>query len=141
MDPAQLNPGDKVISLAALTITTTIVTGSVNAAVITWKFNQTWWLSVAALLAVILAWILAKLAGSLVFTMEDTYIIVVKAGESALPSTLKAAFIGATIALIVFGFAYAYVLGGPQLFMSTWPLITLVSFMVGETWGTLAALL
>ena len=141
MDPAQLNPGDKVISLAALTITTTIITGSVNAAIITWKFSQTWWLSIAAFFAVILVWVLAKLVGSLVFTMEDTYIIVVKAGESALPSTLKAAFIGATIALFVFGFAYAYVLGGLQLFMSTWPLITLVSFIVGETWGTLAALL
>lgn len=141
MDPAQLNPGDKVISLAALTITTTIITGSVNAAVITWKFNQTWWLSVAAFLAVILIWVLAKLIGSMIFNIQDTYIIVVKAGESALQSTLKAAFIGATIALFIFGFAYAYILGGPQLFMSTWPLITLISFIVGETWGTLAALL
>ena len=141
MEPSNLNPGDTVISLPALCITTTVITGAVNSAIIIWKFNQTWWLSAAVFIAVILIWLLAKSVGILLFTEKDSHIVVVKAGESALPLTLKAAFTGSAIALLIFGYVFAYILGGPQLFMSTWPLITLVSFIVGGIWGTLAALL
>ena len=122
-------------------MTTTIITGGMNSAIITWNFYQTWWLSVAAFLAVILIWILAKWTGYLIFLEKDTYVIVVKAGNSALPYSLKAAFTGSTIALFIFGFAFAYILGGTPLFMSTWLIITLVSFIIGGIWGTLSALL
>lgn len=140
MEPPQFNPGDTVISLGDLTVTTTIIAGGLNVAIIIWKFDQPWWLSVAGFLAVILIWVLAKLSGILIFLEKDTYVVVVKTGESALPSTLKAAFIGSILALFVFGFAFACFLGGLELFMSTWLLITLVSFIVGGLWGTLSAL-
>lgn len=141
MNQSQFNPDDMVISLGDLTVTTTIIAGGLNVAVIIWKFNQPWWLSVVGFLAVILIWVLAKVTRILIFLEKDTYVVVVKADENALPLTLKAAFIGSILALFVFGFAFAYFLGGPQLFLSTWPLITLVSFIVGGLWGTLSALL
>lgn len=139
MEP-QLNPGDTVISLAGLTITTTIITGAINSAVVLWKLNHSWWLSLAAFFAVIVIWIIAKTLGTLFFTIRDTHVLIVKAGESALPSTLKAAFLGASIAMCVFGFAFAWILGGAQFLSSTWPIITLVSLVIGSVWGTLSAL-
>lgn len=141
MDPSQPNPGDKVISLAALMITTTIITGAVNSAIVVWMFDQPWWLSVAAFFAVIIIWIFAKIIGSMFFTIKDTHVIVVKSGESALSSTLKAAFIGAILSLFVFGYTFAYILGGSQFFQATWQTVSLVSVVIGVLWGALSALL
>jgi len=71
MDQFNLSPGDTVISLGALTITTTIIAGGINVAIIIWQFNQPWWLTVAGFLAVILVWALAKLTGLLLLFEKD----------------------------------------------------------------------
>lgn len=93
-----------------------------------------------AFFAVIIIWALAKIFGSLVF-IEDRYIIVVKPGESALPYTIKSAIIGSMIALLVFGYAFAYLMGGSQLLMSTWIIVIFATIAIGVVWGVLSALL
>ena len=140
MDQQNLEPGDTVISLGDLTVTITIIAGGINVAIILWQINQPWWLSIIGFFSVVLIWVLAKLTGLLLFLEKDYYVTVVKAGESALPATLKAAFIGALIALLVFGIPVAYVLGGLELVETTWPLIAIASFVMGAIWATLAAL-
>ena len=141
MDPSQLNSGDTVIAPGDLTVTTTIITGGINAAIILWLYTQTWWLAIAGFLTVIVIWLLAKISGLLLLFEKDAYVIVVKAGNNALPSTLKAAFIGTLFAMCVFGFAFAYVLGGMELFMVTWPYVTAASLIIWLLWGTLPSLL
>lgn len=140
MDQSQIEPGDMVISLGALTVTTTVIAGAVNVSIIVWKHYQSWWMSMVAFFAVIIIWALAKIFGSLVF-IEDRYIIVVKPGESALPYTIKSAIIGSMIALLVFGYAFAYLMGGSQLLMSTWIIVIFATIAIGVVWGVLSALL
>jgi hypothetical protein len=143
MEPSQLNPGDTVIPLADLVVKAAIISGSINSAIITWKFNQSWWLTLAAfVIGAVVCWFLARRIGSLVFPVtqfEDVF--VVKAGSSAIPFTLKASFIGSGTALIFCGFLYAFILGGSLLFVSTWIIVTLISLIVGGLWGMLTALL
>ncbi len=143
MEPSQLNPGDTVIPLADLVVKTAIISGSINSAIITWKFNQSWWLTLAAfVIGAVVCWFLARYIGSLVFPVSQyDDIFVVKAGSSAIPLTLKAAFIGSSTALIFCGFLYAFILGGSSLFVSTWVIVTLISLIVGGLWGMLSALL
>ena len=143
MDPSQLNPGDTVIPLADLVVKATIISGSINSAIITWKFNQSWWLTLAAfVIGAVVCWFLARHIGSLVFPVTQfDDVFVVKAGSSAIPFTLKASFIGSGTALIFCGFLYAFILGGSLLFVSTWIIVTLISLIVGGLWGMLTALL
>ncbi len=143
MEPSQLNQGDTVIPLADLIVKTAIISGAINSAIITWKFNQSWWLTLAAfVIGAVVCWLLARYIGSLVFpaTQFDD-IFVVKAGSSAIPFTLKAAFIGSSAALIFCGFLYAFIVGGSPLFVSTWVIVTLISLIIGCLWGMLTALL
>ena len=142
-EPSQLNPGDTVIPLADLVVKATIISGSINSAIITWKFNQSWWLTLAAfVIGAVVCWFLARRIGSLVFPVTQfDDIFVVKAGSSAIPLTLKASFIGSSTALILCGFLYAFILGASPLFVSTWVIVTLISLIVGGLWGMLTALL
>ncbi len=143
MEPSQLNPGDTVIPLADLIVKTAIISGAINSAIITWKFNQSWWLTLAAfVIGAVVCWLLARYIGSLVFpaTQFDD-IFVVKAGSAAIPLTLKAAFIGSSTALLFCGLLYAFILGGSSLFVSTWVIVTLISLIIGGLWGMLSALL
>ena len=102
VDPSQLNPGDTVIPLADLLVKATIITGSINSAIITWKFNQSWWITLtASVISAGVCWFLARYIGSLIFPVTQfDDVSVVKAGSSAIPLTLKAAFIGSSTALI-----------------------------------------
>jgi len=143
MEPPQLNQGDTVIPLADLVVKAAIISGPINSAIITWKFNQSWWLTLAAfVIGAVVCWFLARRIGPLVFpaTQFDD-IFVVKAGTSAIPLTLKAAFIGSSTALIFCNFLYAFILGGPSLFVSTGVIVTLISLIVGGLWGMLSALI
>ena len=143
MEPSQLNPGDTVIPLADLVVKAAIISGSINSAIITWKFNQSWWLTLAAfVIGAVVCWFLARYIGSLVFPVTQfDDVFVVKAGSSAMPLTLKASFIGSSTALIFCGFLYAFILGGSLLFVSTWVIVTLIFLIVGGLWGMLSALL
>lgn len=143
MESSELNPGDTVIPLADLVVKAAIISGSINSAIITWKFNPSWWLIlVAFVIGAVVCWFLARHIGSLVFpaTQFDD-VFVVKAGSSAIPLTLKAAFMGSSTALIFCGLLYAFILGGSSLFVSTWVIVTLISLIVGGLWGMLTALL
>jgi Ca2+-dependent lipid-binding protein len=61
MEPSQPNPGDTVIPLADLVVKATIISGPINSAIITWKFNQSWWLTLAAfVIGAIVCWFLAR---------------------------------------------------------------------------------
>lgn len=143
MKPNQLNSGDTVIPLAGLVVIAAIISGSINSAIVTWKHSQIWWLTIAALLiGAIVSWIIAKKIGSFVFpAVSDDQVFVVKAGGTALPLTLKAAFTGSISASVISGLAFAYMLGGTALIANTWLIVTIVSFVVGGLWGTLSALL
>ena len=143
MQPSQLNSGDTVIPLAGLIVTTAIVSGSVNAAVVTWKYNHVWWLSlIAFFIAAVVCWFISKKVGHFVFpASSENNVFVVKAGSSALPLTLKAAITGACLSLFIAGLALALLLGGSSLVASTWLIVTSISLVVGILWGTLSALL
>jgi hypothetical protein len=143
MEPSQLNPGDTVIPLVGLIVTTAIISGSINAAIVTWKYNHAWWLSlIAFFIGAIICWYISKHFGSLVFPSNSAdNVMVVKAGSSALPLTLKAALVGSTLGLVISGLVLAFLVGGTSLVASTWVLVILVSGTVGILWGTLSALI
>ncbi|MDF1745458.1 MAG: hypothetical protein P1V19_17300 [Gimesia sp.] len=143
MAPSQLNPGDTVIPLAGLVVTTSIISGAINSSIIVWRYNQTWYFSlVAFFVGAILSWLIAKYIGLVVFpSQQEGTVFVVKSGVSALPLTLKASVIGAGTAVIICGYLLAFMLGGTVLLASSWFLITVTSIIIAGLWGTLSALL
>ncbi len=142
MKPSQLNPGDTVIPLAGHLVSASVFSGAINSSIVMWKYNHTWWLSLAAfIIGAILCWFIAKNIGKFVFpTEKEGDVFVVKAGASALPLTLKSAIIGSIVALIICGYAFALILGGSELMASTWLIVTIVSVVVGGLGGVLSAL-
>lgn len=143
MEPSQLNSAETVIPLAGLTVSAAMISGSINAAFVTWKYNQVWSLTlIAFFIASIVCWFISKKFASFAFPIESKdQVFVVKAGSSALPLTLKASMIGSILGLVLSGLALSFIIGGTSLITSTWVIVTIISGVIGILWGTLSAII
>lgn len=143
MEPDQLSSGDKVIPLASLVVTAAVVAGGINSAVVAWTFGARYSFILGyVIVGAIVCGVSAKFTANIVFPANvEGHVFVVQAGPSALPLTLKAAFAGSILALLLSGLGFALLIGGQTLVNSTWLIVGLASVAVAMVWGVLAALL
>jgi hypothetical protein len=97
-----LNPGDKVIELAGVVISSAVTSGAISAAVIVWLIKKNWLPStgaffVGALFGFLVAQVMARL-----FYRSDGNTVVAKLGVESLSLTIPAGLAGGiTTALLV----------------------------------------
>ena len=85
-----LNPGDKVIALAAAATTAAIVAGAVTGAVAAWLTKHKAVASIAGLIGgAAIGWCIGSIVGRLLFPASSGNTMIAKWGPASLPLTLK----------------------------------------------------
>ena len=98
MPPLNLNPGDRVVELAALVTSAAIATGAVAGAAIVWLIKKSWLASAGAFVAgAVLGFIIAQFVGRLLYRIAAGNTTVVKVGSASLPATITAGLAGGLI--------------------------------------------
>jgi len=98
MPPLDLNPGDRVVELAALVTSAAIATGAVAGAAIVWLIKTSWLASAGAFVAgAVLGFVIAQFVGRLLYRTAAGNTTVVKVGSASLPATIQAGLAGGLI--------------------------------------------
>jgi hypothetical protein len=103
MPPQGLNPGDRVVELAALAVSAAVATGAIAAAWILWLIKKSWLISAGALIA---GGVVGFLAGQLVGRVlyhHNGNTVVVKVGSAGLASTIGAGVAGGVVTALLIG--------------------------------------
>ena len=111
MTPQGLNPGDRVVELAALATSAAVATGAVASAWVLWLIKKSWLISAGALIAGgVVGFLVGQLVGRVLYhTGGNT--TVVKVGSASLSSTIPAGLAGGVVtalavsvlAVLIFG--------------------------------------
>ena len=97
-----LNPGDKVIALAAAATTAAIVAGAVSGAVAAWLAKHRALASVGGLLGgMVIGWCVGALMGRLLFPASSGNTMIAKWGPASLPLTIKGNIVASLAASLV----------------------------------------
>ena len=140
--PSPFKPGDAVVPLAALSRQCGGIAGAVSVGIVLGRGNASWWLIA---LGVVMGLVVGLLAGKalghlLIPASAPGQVLVVRAGRSALPLTLRAALIPAALVGLGLSAAAAFAFGTPM-----WPgaLLTGLStaIAIGLIFGLGSALL
>lgn len=128
---------DTILPLAGIVVSASTSSGAAISSVVMWNYNPNWWLVFIAFVAgAIFSWGFAETIGSVVFpARREGDIYVVKANTSALPHAIAAAMIGSSVALLLCGYIFAFILGGSALFSATWVFVTTVSVLISCVLG------
>ena len=111
MTPQGLNPGDRVVELAALATLAAVATGAVASAWILWLIKKSWLISAGALIAGgVVGFLVGQLVGRVLYH-TDGNTTVVKVGSASLSSTIPAGLAGGVVtalavsvlAVLIFG--------------------------------------
>lgn len=98
-----INPGDRVVELAALTISAAVATGAVASAWILWLIKKSWLISAGALVAGgVFGFFVGQLVGRVLYRTGGNT-TVVKVGSASLPSTIPAGLAGGVVTAIAVG--------------------------------------
>jgi hypothetical protein len=107
MPPEGLNPGDRVVELAALAVSAAVATGAVAGAWILWLIKKSWLLSVASLVAgAVVGFFAGQLVAHILYRTGGNT-TVVKIGSASLSSTIPAGLAGgvaAAVAIVLLAF-------------------------------------
>ena len=97
-----LNPGERVVELAAVVRSAALVTGAVSAAWLTISGKRGWLPASGALLVgATIGFFIAQLISRLLYQTADGQTTVVRAGGGALPATISAGLLGAISTSVV----------------------------------------
>lgn len=106
MPQPELQPGDRVIELAALTRSAALLTGAVVSGILAWLTKHSALLCLGlAVAGAVVGGLMGTMMGRLLFPATTGHVAVVTVGRSSWPSTLKAAVPSALLvsALITLG--------------------------------------
>jgi hypothetical protein len=103
MPPSNLNPGDRVVELAALVISAAVTTGAIASAWILWLIKKSPLASAGALIAgAVVGFLVGQLMGRVLYhTAGNT--VVVKVGSASLSSTIPAGLVGGVVTALAIG--------------------------------------
>jgi hypothetical protein len=111
MPPQGLNPGDRVVELAALVTSAAVATGAIAGAAIVWLIKKSWLASAGAFfVGAVFGFLLAQFVGRLLYHTAGGNTTVVKVGSASLQATIPAGLAGglatgvaiALIAILIF---------------------------------------
>jgi hypothetical protein len=102
MSAPGLNPGDRVVDLAALAHSAAVITGAVAATWLTWRIRRIWPLSSAAFVGgAAVGYIVSELVARVLYRGPGRATTVVKVGAAALGNTLRAGLSGSLLTAVV----------------------------------------
>jgi len=100
MPPSNLNPGDRVVELAALVMSAAVATGAVASAWILWLIKKSWLASTGAFIAgAVVGFLAGRLVGRVLYRTGGNTTIV-KVGRASLSSTIRAGLAGGIVAAL-----------------------------------------
>ena len=103
MPPQGLNPGDRVVELAALATSAAVATGAVASAWILWLIKKSWLLSAGSLIAGgVVGFLVGQLVGRVLYHPNGNT-VVVKVGSASLLSTIRAGLAGGVVTAVAVG--------------------------------------
>jgi len=106
-----LNPGDRVVDLAALAVSAGVITGAVAGAWLVWLIKKSWLISAGAFVAgAVIGFAVGQLMGRILYRSGENT-TVVKVGSASLSATIPAGIAGGVvtafsitlIAMLIFG--------------------------------------
>lgn len=112
MPPQGLNPGDRVVELAALLRSAAVATGALAGAWLLWVLKKSWVASLGALAGgAALGFVVGHVLARILYRTAEGNTTIVKVGSASLPSTLPAGLAGGAataaivglLALLIFG--------------------------------------
>lgn len=112
MPPQGLNPGDRVVELAALLQSAAVATGALAGAWLLWFLKKSWVAALGALAGgAALGFVVGHILARALYRTAEGNTTIVKVGSASLPSTLPAGLAGgvatattiALLALLIFG--------------------------------------
>jgi hypothetical protein len=104
MPPQGLNPGDRVVELAALVVSAAVGTGAVAGALVVWLIKKSWLASGGAFVTgAVLGFAAGKLVALLLYRTADGNTTVVKVGSASLSATIPAGLAGGIATAVAVG--------------------------------------
>jgi hypothetical protein len=103
MPPQGLNPGDTVVELGGLAISTAVATGAVAGAWILWLIQKSWLASAGSLVAGAVVGLVAGQLVARILYRTGGYTTVVKVGSASLSSTIPAGLAGGIATAVALG--------------------------------------
>jgi hypothetical protein len=90
-----LNPGDRVVDLAALVVSVAVATGAVTGAWLVWLIKRGWLAAAAAfVVGAVIGFVLGSAIAHVSYRTGDRATTVVKVGSASLASTIRAGLLG-----------------------------------------------
>src|SRR5438132_8017747 len=91
MPTQSLNPGDRVVDLAALVVSVAVATGAVTGALLVWLIKRGWLAAAAAfVVGAMIGFVLGSALARVSYRTGDRATTVVKVGSASLASTIPA---------------------------------------------------
>lgn len=104
MPPQGLNPGDTVVELAALAVSTAVATGAVAGAWVVWLIKKSWLASAGSLIAgAAIGFAAGQLVSRLLYRTADGNTTIVKVGSASLSATIPAGLAGGITTAVTIG--------------------------------------
>ncbi len=100
-----LQPGERVVELAAVVRTAAIVSGAVAGVATTWLVRRSWWFSLAAFVLGAVAGFVVSQFVSRLYRSADGQTVVARVGSTSLPATIPAGLAGGVSVALVVGIA------------------------------------
>ena len=141
MPPQGLNPGDRVVELAALATSAAVGTGAVASAWILWLIKKSWFLSAGALIAGgVVGFLVGRLVGRVLYHSGGNT-VVVKVGSASLLSTIRAGLAGGVVTAFAVGLLALLVFSAKSQASSVFGVAIGCGVIVGLLFACLGALL
>lgn len=104
MPGAGFKPGERVIELAAVSVTAALVAGAAAGACVGWILKQGWMESALGCVAgAALGYGLGQLVARHFYRTDDGLTSVIRVGRGSLPATLRAGLMGGILAAVAIG--------------------------------------
>jgi hypothetical protein len=109
MTEAELRPGNKVVELAAVVRTASLLTGAIVAALVSWIAKHKLTISCLSFVSgAIVGYVIGLALGRILFPATDGNVVVAKAGIASLRLTLKGGIFGSLLASLVVAVANSF---------------------------------
>jgi hypothetical protein len=104
MPPSNLNPGDRVVELAALAVSAAVATGAVAGAWVVWLIKKSWLASARAFIGgAVIGFAVSQLLVRILYRTADGKMTIVKVGSASLSATIPAGLAGGIATAIAIG--------------------------------------
>jgi hypothetical protein len=119
MPPSNLNPGDRVVELAALAVSAAVATGAVSGAWVVWLIKKSWLASAGAFIpGAVIGFSVSQILVRLLYRTPDGKTTIVKIGSAALSATIPAGLAGGITTAVAVGLSAMLLFGAKSQALS-----------------------